>query len=212
MTRCVVGRLQGVAWDCRVVQWLGWQQTSWASLKVVGNLGRGLAGKLCPLASVTRLQIIKHQVSRYTHQDRTTQIHLVYSTTATMSLTNASAEEAARAAKLSSRKLATLPTSARNAALDAVHDALALARSDILDANAKDLELAQKSATDGQLNPSIVKRLDLSRPGKFEDMLQGIKDVRNLDDPGRSAPAFASFLSFVISFIALLTRPRSRQG
>lgn len=129
-----------------------------------------------------------------------------------MSLTNASAEDAARAAKLSSRKLATLPTSARNAALDAVHDALALARSDILAANAKDLELAQKSATDGQLNPSIVKRLDLSRPGKFEDMLQGIKDVRNLDDPGRSAPAFASFLSFVLSFIALLTRPRSRQG
>jgi hypothetical protein len=146
-----------------------------------------------------------------THQDRITQIHPVYNTTI-MSLTNASAEEAARAAKLSSRKLATLPTSARNAALDAVHDALALARSDILAANAKDLELAQKSATDGQLNPSIVKRLDLSRPGKFEDMLQGIKDVRNLDDPGRSAPAFASFLSFVISFIALLTRPRSRQG
>jgi hypothetical protein len=153
-----------------------------------------------------------HQTSSFkTHQDRITQIHLVYNTT-TMSLTNASAEDAARAAKLSSRKLATLPTSARNAALDAVHDALALARSDILAANAKDLELAQKSATDGQLNPSIVKRLDLSRPGKFEDMLQGIKDVRNLDDPGRSAPAFAFFLSFVISFIALLTRPRSRQG
>lgn len=102
-----------------------------------------------------------------------------------MSLTNASAEDAARAAKLSSRKLATLPTSSRNAALDAVHDALAASRDVILAANAKDLELAQKSATDGQLNPSIVKRLDLSRPGKFEDMLQGIKDVRNLEDPGR---------------------------
>jgi hypothetical protein len=25
-------------------------------------------------------------------------------------------------------------------------------------------------------------------------MLQGIKDVRNLDDPGRSAPAFPSLL------------------
>jgi len=115
-----------------------------------------------------------------------------------MSLTNASAEEAARAAKLSSRKLPTLPTSARNAALDAVHDALAAARSDILAANATDLELAQKSATDGQLNPSIVKRLDLSRPGKFEDMLQGIKDVRNLDDPGRFTPAFPSLFSFIL--------------
>jgi glutamate-5-semialdehyde dehydrogenase len=115
-----------------------------------------------------------------------------------MSLTNASAEDAARAAKLSSRKLATLPTSARNAALDAVHDALALARDDILAANAKDLELAQKSATDGQLNPSIVKRLDLSRPGKFEDMLQGIKDVRSLDDPGRCATSRS--LSHLLSF------------
>lgn len=127
-----------------------------------------------------------------------------------MSLTNASAEDAARAAKLSSRKLATLPTSARNAALDAVHDALALARDDILAANAKDLELAQKSATDGQLNPSIVKRLDLSRPGKFEDMLQGIKDVRNLDDPGRCAfPIIVVILSF-LSHPA--DRLRSRQG
>ena len=42
-----------------------------------------------------------------------------------MSLTNASPEQAARAAKISSRTLATLPTNARNAALDAVHDALA---------------------------------------------------------------------------------------
>lgn len=123
----------------------------------------------------------------------------IHITTTTMSLTNASAEDAARAAKLSSRKLATLPTAARNAALDAVHDALALARDDILAANATDLELAQKSATDGQLNPSIVKRLDLSRPGKFEDMLQGIKDVRNLEDPGRSIPSF--------SFLFLLPPP-----
>lgn len=123
----------------------------------------------------------------------TTWIYYIY--TKAMSLTNASAEDAARAAKLSSRKLATLPTSARNDALDAVHDALAAARDDILTANAKDLELAQKSAKDGQLNPSIVKRLDLSRPGKFEDMLQGIKDVRNLEDPGRCFNSIFSFLS-----------------
>ncbi|KAK6429421.1 glutamate-5-semialdehyde dehydrogenase [Oleoguttula sp. CCFEE 5521] len=100
-----------------------------------------------------------------------------------MSLTNASPEEAARAAKTSSRKLATLSTAARNSALDAVYDGLAAARDDILAANAKDLELAKQSAKDGKLNPSIVKRLDLSRPGKFDDMLQGIRDVRDLDDP-----------------------------
>ncbi|KAK3070529.1 glutamate-5-semialdehyde dehydrogenase [Teratosphaeriaceae sp. CCFEE 6253] len=100
-----------------------------------------------------------------------------------MSLTNASPEQAARAAKISSRTLATLPTAARNAALDAIHDALAAARDDILAANARDLELAQQSATNGSLSPSILKRLDLSRTGKFDDMLQGIKDVRNLEDP-----------------------------
>lgn len=103
-----------------------------------------------------------------------------------MSLTNAGPKEAARAAKISSRKLATLSTSARNDALDAVHDALANARQDILAANGRDMELAKKAATNGELKPTIVKRLDLSRKGKFDDMLQGIKDVRELNDPGRS--------------------------
>jgi len=111
-----------------------------------------------------------------------------------MSLTNASPEQAARAAKLSSRTLATLPISARNAALDAVHDALAAAKDDILKANARDLELAKKSAASGELSPSILKRLDLSRQGKFNDMLQGIKDVRDLEDPGRSSLDFSLFL------------------
>ena len=102
-----------------------------------------------------------------------------------MSLTNASPEEAARAAKLSSRTLATLPAQSRNKALDVIHDALAAARDDILAANVRDLELAKQSAANGELSPSILKRLDLSRKGKFDDMLQGIKDVRGLEDPGR---------------------------
>lgn len=100
-----------------------------------------------------------------------------------MSLTNASPEEAARAAKISSRKLATLSVGARNEALDAIHDGLSAARHDILAANVRDLELATKSAANGELNQSILKRLDLSRKGKFDDMLQGIRDVKNLDDP-----------------------------
>ncbi|KXL44916.1 hypothetical protein M433DRAFT_67841 [Acidomyces richmondensis BFW] len=100
-----------------------------------------------------------------------------------MSLTNASPEQAARAAKTSSRKLASLSESARNRALDTIHDALAFARDEILAANRRDMELAQKSSANGELSPSIMKRLDLSRPGKFDDMLQGIKDVRKLDDP-----------------------------
>ncbi|KJY00850.1 glutamate-5-semialdehyde dehydrogenase like protein [Zymoseptoria brevis] len=102
-----------------------------------------------------------------------------------MSLTNASPEEAARAAKTSSRTLATLSESSRNNALDAIYDALSAAREDILAANAVDVENAKKATAtaDGALNPSIFKRLDLSRKGKFHDMLQGIKDVRGLPDP-----------------------------
>ncbi len=102
-----------------------------------------------------------------------------------MSLTNASPEEAAHAARLSSRRLATLPTSARNAALDAIYEALEGARETILAANARDLELAKKSAADGELSPSILKRLDLGRKGKYDDMLKGIRDVRDLEDPGK---------------------------
>lgn len=100
-----------------------------------------------------------------------------------MSLTNASPPEAAKAARLASRKLAILPTSSRNEALTAIHDALANSKDEILAANARDLDAAVKAAENGELSQSLVKRLDLSRKGKYEDMLQGILDVRALEDP-----------------------------
>jgi glutamate-5-semialdehyde dehydrogenase len=100
-----------------------------------------------------------------------------------MSLTNASPVEAAKAARLASRKLAILPTSARNDALTAIHNALSKAEDEILAANARDLEQAVKAAENGELSQSLVKRLDLSKKGKYEDMLQGILDVRQLEDP-----------------------------
>jgi glutamate-5-semialdehyde dehydrogenase len=104
-------------------------------------------------------------------------------TIAIMSLTNASPSEAASAARLASRKLAVLPCSDRNDALTAIHDALLAARDTVLAANARDLELAQQAAKTGELNQSLVKRLDLGKKGKYEDMLQGILDVRKLEDP-----------------------------
>jgi hypothetical protein len=45
------------------------------------------------------------------------------------------------------------------------------------------LEEANKQAAGGTLSASLVKRLDLGKPGKYEDMLQGILDVRDLEDP-----------------------------
>ena len=103
-----------------------------------------------------------------------------------MSLTNCSPLEVARAASISSRSLAILPTKARNDALTAIHDALQASKTDILAANTNDLDLATKAAKDGELSQSVLKRLDLSRKGKWEDMLQGILDVRDLEDPGET--------------------------
>ncbi|KAF2711357.1 gamma-glutamyl phosphate reductase GPR [Pleomassaria siparia CBS 279.74] len=100
-----------------------------------------------------------------------------------MSLTNATPLEVARAARLGSRKLAVLSTEHRNAALTAIHQALADGKDAVLAANAKDLDAANKAAENGTLSQSLVKRLDLGKKGKYEDMLQGILDVRELEDP-----------------------------
>lgn len=100
-----------------------------------------------------------------------------------MSLTSSSALEAAQAAKSASHLLATLPVSARNDALTAIHDSLVASKDAILAANAKDMDAARRAAADGQLSQSLVSRLDLGKAGKWEDMLKGILDVRGLEDP-----------------------------
>lgn len=112
-----------------------------------------------------------------------------------MSLSNSSPLEVAKAASISSRSLATLSTEARNNALTAIHEALAKSKGTILAANAKDLELANKAAENGELSQSVLKRLDLARKGKWEDMLQGILDVRDLEDPGKDITRCKTFCS-----------------
>lgn len=101
-----------------------------------------------------------------------------------MSVTASSPLEVAKDASVSSRSLAVLSAQARNDALTSIHQALAKAKDTIIAANTRDVQLAIKAAADGTLSQSILKRLDLSRKGKWEDMLQGILDVRNLEDPG----------------------------
>ncbi|KAJ5988284.1 gamma-glutamyl phosphate reductase [Penicillium waksmanii] len=100
-----------------------------------------------------------------------------------MSLTDSNAVDVARSASLASRQLATLSNEARNEALTLLHSALDKNRATILAANKKDVELATQAAEDGTLNHSVLKRLDLSRPGKYDDMLEGILSVRDLEDP-----------------------------
>lgn len=101
----------------------------------------------------------------------------------TMSLTESTPSSAARAASLAARSLSILPVTARNAALTAMHAALAAHRDSILSANGRDMARASEASASGTLSHSVLKRLDLARPGKFEDMLSGILDVRSLPDP-----------------------------
>lgn len=65
-----------------------------------------------------------------------------------------------------------------------MYTALVDAKDSILRANAADLEAASRAAQNGELSQSLVKRLDLHRKAKFDDMLKGVLDVRQLDDPG----------------------------
>lgn len=102
-----------------------------------------------------------------------------------MSLTESSPLQAAKAASICSRSLATFSVKTRNDALTAIHDALSTERDKILQANTRDLEAASKAVQDGSLSQAVLKRLDLGRAGKYDDMLKGILDVRELEDPGR---------------------------
>ncbi|KAK6337899.1 hypothetical protein TWF696_001377 [Orbilia brochopaga] len=97
--------------------------------------------------------------------------------------TDLPAAEIAKTARNASFTIKSLPGSARDLALDAIYDALAAYKDDILAANARDMRAAKELVAEGKLSQSLVKRLDLSRAGKYEDMLQGIKDVRALEDP-----------------------------
>ncbi|KIW11021.1 glutamate-5-semialdehyde dehydrogenase [Exophiala spinifera] len=100
-----------------------------------------------------------------------------------MSLTESTPDAAAKAASLSARSLAVLSVAARNEALTAMHDALLANKESILAANARDMAQATSASESGHLSQAVLKRLDLSRPGKYDDMLQGILDVQGLDDP-----------------------------
>ncbi|KAJ9384605.1 hypothetical protein DTO063F5_4675 [Paecilomyces variotii] len=100
-----------------------------------------------------------------------------------MSLTEASAIEVAKTASVAARGLATLSNASRNEALTTIHAALSDNKDAVLQANAKDMEIATRAVENGDLSHSVLKRLDLRRPGKYEDMLAGILNVRDLPDP-----------------------------
>ena len=85
--------------------------------------------------------------------------------------------ELAKKAKDASKKLATVSSELKNKALLAIAESLDSNRELIFEANKKDLELAN-----GEISSSLYNRLKLDE-NKMRDMIQGIIDIYELDDP-----------------------------
>lgn len=85
-------------------------------------------------------------------------------------------------AKQASKKLATLSTEIKNKALLAIAQAFENNTSVIFEANKKDLQEAQILVEKGELSQSTFNRLKLDE-NKMRDMIQGIIDIYELEDP-----------------------------
>ena len=88
----------------------------------------------------------------------------------------------AKAAKKASYKLASLSTITKNIALDVIATALNDNKEKILEANKIDLIQAAKLVEQKEISIATYNRLKLDE-NKMRDMIQGVRDVRNLPDP-----------------------------
>lgn len=92
---------------------------------------------------------------------------------------SSAAEKIAQKARLAGNILKTLSNEQRSKILYIIHDGLKANAESIEKANKVDLQNAKET----NLSDSLIKRLDLFKGDKFETMLQGIKDVAELEDP-----------------------------
>ncbi len=90
--------------------------------------------------------------------------------------------ELAQKAKAASKKIATLPVGVKNTALLNIAKNLKDNKDKIFEANQKDLEEAKPLVEAGELSQSTYNRLKLDE-NKMRDMIQGIIDISNLEDP-----------------------------
>ncbi len=90
--------------------------------------------------------------------------------------------EIATKAKNASKKVATLSTEIKNNALLNIANNLKANEDKIFEANKMDLELAKPFVEKGELSQSVFNRLKLDE-NKMRDMIQGILDISNLEDP-----------------------------
>lgn len=90
--------------------------------------------------------------------------------------------EIAKNAKIASLKVAELDTNIKNQALENIAQMLEEHKSEIFEANAQDLEEAKTLVETGEISQSAYNRLKLDE-NKMRDMIQGVKNIANLDDP-----------------------------
>lgn len=90
--------------------------------------------------------------------------------------------EIAKCAKTASLELASLSTEIKNCALKNIAKALEDKKSEIMNANLKDLELAEVSVQNGKLSRAVFNRLKLDE-SKMRSMISGVLDLVKLDDP-----------------------------
>ncbi len=90
--------------------------------------------------------------------------------------------ELAKNAKYASKKAASLSTELKNQALLNIANNLKANADKIFDANKKDLDEAKILVEKGELKQSVFNRLKLDE-NKMRDMIQGIIDISNLEDP-----------------------------
>ena len=88
----------------------------------------------------------------------------------------------AQNAKLASYTLSSLSTLVKDKALQEIADVLEQNKLLILQENAKDLEDAKKLLDNNEISQSTYNRLKLD-DNKMRDMIQGIRDVKKLEDP-----------------------------
>ena len=90
--------------------------------------------------------------------------------------------EIATKAKNASKKVATLSTEIKNKALFNIANNLKANQDKIFEANKMDLDLAKPLVESEKLSQSVFNRLKLDE-NKMRDMIQGIVDISNLEDP-----------------------------
>lgn len=88
----------------------------------------------------------------------------------------------AKNAKIASKKMCALSSEIKNKALLNIAEAIEKNSQQIIEANKKDLENAEILVKDGKLTNAVFNRLKLDN-NKMRDMIQGIVDVYELEEP-----------------------------